>query len=128
MGQKIRKNKYNAKKVVDDGITFDSQAEHRRYCELKWLLKAGQISHLGVHPRHDLIDCKYEADFIYREGDKVVVEDVKSPATRTPLFNLKAKMFQRLFPNIEFRIVEMKPIKKNGRRRYYGRKNKPKCT
>jgi dsDNA-binding SOS-regulon protein len=45
-----RKNKYNAKKTVVDGITFHSKKEADRYCELRLLQKAGQISHLELQP------------------------------------------------------------------------------
>jgi hypothetical protein len=38
--------KYRAKKQVVDGITFASQAEARRYGELKILQQAGKVSDL----------------------------------------------------------------------------------
>ena len=37
------KNKYNSRKTVIDGISFDSQAEADYYCQLKILLRAGKI-------------------------------------------------------------------------------------
>ena len=45
--------KYNNKKVVLNGITFDSQKEARRYRDLSLLERAGEIKKLraakGVH-------------------------------------------------------------------------------
>lgn len=46
-----RKNKFNRRKVTDDGITFDSKAEHKRYVELKELKSRGQILDFAHHPQ-----------------------------------------------------------------------------
>ena len=43
-----RKNKFNAKKVVEDGITFDSKREAERYGQLKLMERAGLISDLKL--------------------------------------------------------------------------------
>jgi hypothetical protein len=48
--------KYNAKKTKLDGFTFDSQAEARRYQDLKLMHEAGEIHKLRVHPRYLLLD------------------------------------------------------------------------
>ena len=95
--------KYNNKKVTLDGITFDSQKEANRYCELKLLQRAGQIQNLELQKEFELIpaqyeyyprygksgkrlkdgarcieqSCVYKADFAYIENGKTVVEDVK---------------------------------------------------
>lgn len=99
-------NKYRAKKITADGITFDSLIEHRRYQELKLMERAGEIGHLTVHPVFDLVVagklvCRYEADFdytSYRGEYRKVTEDVKGmrsgPAWTT--FRLKAKLFEAL--------------------------------
>lgn len=123
-----KKNKFNAIKVHADGYTFDSKAEYQRYCELKLLYAAGKISHLVVHPKYDLMDCNYVGDFMYRENDKCVIEDVKSRATLTPISRLKMKMFRRMFPNIELRIIGLKPKQNKARTRYRNSHNKPKCA
>lgn len=47
-GKGGRKNKYNARKTVVDGITFDSAHEAQRYGELKLLERAGTISNLKL--------------------------------------------------------------------------------
>jgi len=106
-----KKNKYGAVKVKEDGYTFDSKAEHRRYCELKLLQRAGDISDLAVHPRYPLeVNGEriaiYEADFSYtaRTAPRgaVVVEDVKGFATAD--YRLKAKLFRALYPTVDYRV------------------------
>lgn len=113
---KKRKNKYNAQKIVRDGMEFDSHKEYRRWQELALLLKAGVISDLERQVKFTLIptqrevdsvgprggikrgkvieqECAYVADFVYRDSDGVmVVEDVKSEATRTPEYIIKRKL------------------------------------
>lgn len=106
----MAKHKFNAKKTVVDGIEFPSKAEARRFGELKILQKAGEITGLELQPVFKLLPTarrsdgvaergvKYLADFAYVRKDGVrVVEDVKSPATRTPEYVLKRKMMLHLF-------------------------------
>jgi hypothetical protein len=94
--------KYHARKIKGDGYTFDSVAEHRRYCELVLLERAKQIENLQVHPKHDLIVNgekigTYAPDFSYFEiGRGVVYEECKSSATMTPASSLKIRVFQAL--------------------------------
>lgn len=92
-------SKYRNIKTVVDGITFDSQKEANRYCELKLLQRAKQISNLKYQVPFTLIDkskygreIKYIADFSYFEGNTLVVEDVKSSITKTPLYKLKKRL------------------------------------
>ena len=96
-------NKYKAKKTEIDGIKFDSKREMNRYCELKLLEKAKEISHLELQPKFLLIDgfrykgkkiqaMNYIADFQYIEKDGTeVVEDVKGFKTKE--YNIKKKLF-----------------------------------
>lgn len=90
--------KYGNKRVQEDGFTFDSLAELRRYRELLLLLRAGAICTLRIHPRYRLIVngvtvCAYTADFDYDEDGALVVEDVKSPATcRNAVYRLKRRL------------------------------------
>ena len=57
-----RKNntKLNNQKIVIDGIEFDSKKESKRYCELKYLQKAGVISNLEWQKKYELIPAQYE--------------------------------------------------------------------
>lgn len=76
---------------------FDSTKEARRYWELQQLEVAGEISGLEQQVRFPIAVngvqvCVYVADARYVEDGQVVVEDTKSPATRTALYRLKAKL------------------------------------
>jgi len=129
----MRANKYGNKKVEIDGYKFDSQAEARRYQELKLLEKAGKIKHLALQPKFELVPktkkrraVTYTADFAYREiklimeydlisdttyGSPIwieVVEDVKSPATaKDKTYIVKRNLFEYQNPDIDFREVMM---------------------
>ena len=88
--------KYRNTKTVVDGMTFDSKREATRYQELKLLQRAGKIAGLTCQVPFKLAGpvrfsdearskpaLRYIADFTYTDisAAKVVVEDVKSPAT-----------------------------------------------
>lgn len=94
----VKKSKYGNKKVTVDGIEFDSKKEASRYFVLKEKQLAGKISGLMFHHVFELevngtVVAKYEADFTYTENGKLVVEDVKSAATRiNRVYRLKNKL------------------------------------
>ena len=96
-----------------DGYRFDSKREAARYAELKLLQQAGEIQHLKVHPRYEIIEgyfigeewirpTYYEGDFEYFDGEAFITEDIKG--VETQLFRLKAKLFRKRYPQ-ELRIV-----------------------
>lgn len=108
-------NKYRNKKVIVDDYVFDSIQESRRYKELKLLLKAREISNLELQPRFLLQESfrkngktyrkiEYIADFKYTENGKIVVEDVKG--MQTDVFKLKHKLFEKIYPDLELRIIK----------------------
>lgn len=109
--------KYHNTPVEDGGIRFDSKAEAARYAELLMLQKAGVISDLKHHPTYVIMDgynkrdgthvrpINYEGDYFYIENGQQVVEDVKSKGTITQVFQLKRKLFERQYPEIDFRLV-----------------------
>jgi hypothetical protein len=71
-------SKFNARKVVVDGHSFDSAAEGRRYATLAALERSGKIAGLELQPRFDCIVagvkiCSYIGDFRYRRDGAVVV-------------------------------------------------------
>lgn len=114
MARAGRPNKYHARKVKLDGITFDSQAEADRYRELRLLADQGYIQRLRVHPTYLLQEpfqhngkriqaIHYEADFEYWDGGVWVVEDVKG--YETAVFKIKRKLFLRKYPDADFRLV-----------------------
>ena len=79
--------KYGNKKVVVDGIKFDSKKEAARYKELCLLERAGAIQNLKTQVKFVLIpsqkmngrtverECSYRADFVYTKDGEMVVED-----------------------------------------------------
>jgi hypothetical protein len=100
--------KYHNKKTVIDGITFDSKKEAARYVELKLLQQAGEIQDLLLQPSFELIVQggkvvgRYFADFKYRTGNKVIVEDVKG--VKTDVYRLKKKIVEAVH---HIQIVEV---------------------
>lgn len=96
--------KYGNRKTTVDGITFDSAKEAQRWQELKLLERAGQIFELQRQVPFVLIPKQerngkvierpvvYKADFVYTENGEEVVEDVKSPATKTREYIIKRKL------------------------------------
>lgn len=80
-------SKYRNIKTQIDGITFDSKKEASRYVDLKLLERAGQIRNLRlqvpyIFTHNDTKICTYRADFVYEEGRRSIVEDVKGKRTR----------------------------------------------
>ena len=112
-------NKYGARKVLFDGIAFDSKKEANRWAELRILEKAGEISDLRRQVKFVLIpaqyeesneiykrgenkgkpkrgkllehECSYVADFVYRvtETDRTAVEDTKGFRTKDYIIKRK---------------------------------------
>ena len=113
MHWRTNQNKYKNIKTEIEGIKFDSKKEARRYIELLELLESGEIENLKLQPHFTLQEAfktptgetvraiTYIADFSYEvpmldvnneRYRKLVVEDVKSPASRTQQYELKKKM------------------------------------
>lgn len=127
-----RSTKYGAIKTTVDGITFDSRAEARRFCELRLLQQAGEITGLTVHPRYELIPgavidgisekpIRYTADFAYMEHGKLIVEDVKGAVTRD--YELRRKMML-LLRGITIREIDAKTGKEREWRKKKSRTRK----
>ena len=120
-----KKQKYNTRKIVYDGITFDSKDEIRRYNELLILQRAGEIHDLKYHEQFELIPAQYEtverysktgkrlkdgvklveraavytSDFSYyltATGEKIV-EDVKCEKTKTEAYVLRRKLIYKIY-------------------------------
>lgn len=83
-----RKQKYANQPVTIDGIEFDSKAEARYWGVLKIRMKAGEISNVRRQVVYELAPAvviggrkrpplRYVADFVWEEGGKTVVSDVK---------------------------------------------------
>jgi len=102
-------NKYHNKIRVVDGIRFDSQAEAKRWAELKLLVAAGTISALQRQVAYPVeiagqLLFQYVADFVYTEKGKRVVEDVKG--VKTPIYRLKKKAVAAAY-GVEIQEVRM---------------------
>jgi len=104
-------NKYRAVPTTLDGVRFASKREAARYADLRLLQKAGQLTDLRCQVAFDLrvnniAVAIYVADFTYHTPDGArVVEDVKCPPTRTPLYRLKKKLMKAVH-NIDITEVE----------------------
>lgn len=116
--KKGKPSKYRNKHVIVGSMRFDSMAEAKRYLALQQLERAGKITNLLRQPKFVLADkvrfhdeprakpaLRYIADFSYLEGNTLVVEDVKSPATaKTAAFRIKRHLVTHLF-GVDVRIV-----------------------
>ena len=100
-----RHGKFNAVRKVVNGISFASKREAARYQELLLQLAARKITDLTLQPSFKF-DCGivYKADFSYIENQKRIYEDTKG--FKTPVFNMKMKMFKHHFPLLELRITK----------------------
>lgn len=78
--------KFHNKRVFFAGHCFDSKREAKRWGELLLEERAGTVADLRRQVTYPLIVngvevSRYTADFVYRRGADLVVEDVKSRAT-----------------------------------------------
>jgi len=106
-------NKYHAIPIHVDGVRFASKKEAARFLELQCWQKAGQIADLEVHPVYPLHVMelwrsgspivvttvgKFTADFQYlnMQTGEIVVEDVKSNATRTEAYRLRKRLVEAI--------------------------------
>ena len=95
--------KYNNRKTVVDGITFDSKREATRWQQLKLLERGGLISGLERQVKYELIPkqageraVSYYADFVYtdKQTGLTVVEDVKGKKTRDYIIKRKLMLWR----------------------------------
>lgn len=96
--------KYGNRTTIVDGLKFDSKAEANRWFTLGLLLRAGHIRDLVRQKRYDFVVNgvrigHYTADFEYFDlrTNRLVVEDVKSKATKTRDFPLRVKLMKALY-------------------------------
>lgn len=113
--------KYHARRVEYRGEVFDSMKEMKRYLMLLDMERQGRISQLRRQVRFTIIKplyaftttrratvtvtklemvdkaAHYTCDFLYREGAKIIIEDVKGAATaRLADYGLRRKLMLRL--------------------------------
>ena len=114
-------SKYKNRKVLHNGMVFDSKKERDRWVELSLMQKAGQIKNLKRQVEYLLIPaqfgfvvgengkrkrvcleraCNYVADFTYNKGGELIVEDVKGgykKGAHYSLFVIKRKLMLERF-------------------------------
>lgn len=106
-----KESKYHAKKVEIEGVLFDSKKEAQLWVRLQNLQRMGIISELQRQVRFELVPKQkderavyYVADYVFKEGDKLVVADCKSSMTKKlPSYIIKRKLFKFRYPEYEFR-------------------------
>jgi hypothetical protein len=100
---KAKPSKYRNRKTTVDGLLFDSAKEAKRWQELLIMCRVGLIANLERQTVlrifvKDVHVCDYQADFTYLEQGSLVVEDVKSPATRRKdVYRLKKKLVEAYY-------------------------------
>lgn len=122
---------HNIKTMTSDGIEHDSQAEAKRWIQLKLLERAGEITDLKRQVKYVLIpaqyetierysmkgkrlkdgtkliekECAYIADFVYTDWKtgQVVVEDTKGFKTKDYIIKRKLMLWVH---NIKLREVK----------------------
>jgi len=108
----VKKPKYNNKRVLVDGILFDSQKEADYYNELKLQLMAGAIRGFCRQPEFILVEgfadrkpVTYKADFIvfHLDGTFEII-DIKG--FETEIFKIKHKQFLNKFPGLKIKVVK----------------------
>lgn len=106
------RSKYHNRKVIVDGMRFDSIKEAKRWRELCLLYRAGEIGEVERQVEFVLLPAqrtrtpdgktkteravKYIADFVYLDKNgRQVVEDVKGVRTKEYIIKRKLLLFLR---------------------------------
>lgn len=98
-------SKHRSKKVVVNGIKYDSIHESKIGAMLIIRERIGEITELKRQVPFQLSVCKYYADFTYYENGKYCVADAKSVHTRTlKPYRLKKKM---MLKELNISIIEL---------------------
>lgn len=104
--------KYGAKRTItEDGASFPSRLEARRWGQLLQLQEAGALSDLRRQPKVLLTaaDIVYHPDFCYQERGRLVFEETKGFDTKDWL--LKLKLWRVYGPGV---LRVMKAVKGGG--------------
>lgn len=109
--------KYNNKKAKVNGIIFHSRMESMYYRHLQKLKKKGIVVEVELQPQYILLPTVqkikrkflktcYKADFkvTYADGHIEIV-DVKGKADK--VFQLKRKMFEYFYPDLELSVITL---------------------
>lgn len=114
----MKPHKFNAKRqVCGQGHNHPSKREANRCDQLTLLQRGGHITCLEYEPFYPFpINGQvikhanghifgYKPDFTYIEKDKRIAEDVKSKATTTEAFVIRALLFRSIYPDIELKVL-----------------------
>lgn len=105
--------KYKNSKTIIDGIKFDSKDESLYYLHLKDLLANKEIADIELQPKYTLIPkfryfdknvraMTYSPDFkVIRNNGSEYLIDVKSMGTATQQGELRRKLFQYYYNDVE---------------------------
>jgi hypothetical protein len=110
-------NKYGARRTEVDGHVFPSQAEAKRYTQLKLCETGCYISDLRLQPSYELQPSftdtsghrqpaiRYTADFAYREpgNPHEVVEEVKGFLDKSAAIRIRLFLFRHR--EVDFRLI-----------------------
>lgn len=106
-------SKYKNKKIEIDGIKFDSKDESLYYLYLKDCKERGTIIDFELQPKYELIPkfeyqgqsrraMTYSPDFkITNKDGSILVVDIKSMGTATQQGELRRKLFEYYYPELE---------------------------
>ena len=104
-----RRNKYNAKATVVDGIRFDSKGEAHHWCKLRMMEKSGLIRKLERQVRFPIVvdgqkvgRRAYVADFSYYTDKGRVVENFKG--FDTDMSKFKRELVKAIY-SVDVQIV-----------------------
>lgn len=108
--EQTKKSKYSNKKIIVDGIYFDSQLEADYYSELKLRLRAGDIKGFCRQPEFILVEgneteraITYKADFIVFNLDGTA-EVIDTKGYESEQWKRTYKMFRIKYPDLELKI------------------------
>lgn len=115
MIKKKKPSKMRNQKTKVDGITFDSLLEANYYCNLKLLVRTGEVNSFDLQPRYLLVEAfeknkekfkkmEYVADFLvtYADGRQEIVD---CKGRRTQVYINKRKLFEKKYPDLK--IIEV---------------------
>lgn len=109
-----KKNKYNARKQVYNGVKYDSTLEAKVAEDLDWRLRSGELVEVKRQVKIPLrvagvLICTYYCDFRTVDRHRQVTY-VEAKGLEMPLWQVKKKLFLALLPEIDpgatFEIVK----------------------
>ncbi len=103
--------KYRNRSCEFQGVKYDSLKEGNYALHLHYEQMAREIQRWEPKPKYRLVVngapiCTIVPDFLVvtRDG-KTEVHEIKSKPTMTPVWRLKKKLFEVLYPDIIYRVI-----------------------